>query len=143
MSSQSVISTLCGHTHRVCWASIHPLHEQQFVTCSLDCSLKVWDMEAVRTGQVPPAGGLHYIILTGSPDCRLYASCQGWMTNCSIFRVDSSTKVYDGASHGGFIASAAFSLDSSLFVSIDHGHSGEYSVSANYPSNLAVVWQSA
>ena len=62
MSTQQAIVTLGGHLHRVACVSIGP-DESKFVTGSLDFSLKVWDLKAVFSGNVPAVGGLHYNIL--------------------------------------------------------------------------------
>ena len=60
---RTCLISLGGHLHRVSSVSICPVAGQTFVTSSLDCSLKVWNMAAVASGRVPPRGGLHYTIV--------------------------------------------------------------------------------
>ena len=60
---RTCLISLGGHLHRVSSVSICPAAGQTFVTSSLDCSLKVWNMAAVASGRVPPRGGLHYTIV--------------------------------------------------------------------------------
>lgn len=129
MTNQKEMVSLGGHTHDVCCISIQPVNEDHFVTCSMDFTLKVWDLHAVVSGQVPAKEGGHYVILEGSPDGTHYATCQGWESYCRLFRVKDDQKVGESEMTGNMMECAAFNKTATAFISIDTGHGGQYDVS--------------
>jgi len=129
VGTRSCVVTLGGHVHRVCWASIRPDDPGKMVTSSLDSSLKIWDLAACMTGNVPAVGGLHYIVLRASNDRKYLASNQGWGLSCQLTDVATRKVVVSAAAgHKGFVEIAAFTVDSTKLVSIDTGHRGQYTV---------------
>ena len=128
MATRSCAVTLGGHVHRVCWASIRPDDPRKMVTSSLDSSLKIWDLVACMSGNVPSVGGLHYIVLRASNDRKYVASNQGWGASCQITDVATRKETVATAGHKGFVDKAAFTVDSTRLLSIDTGHRGQYTV---------------
>jgi len=128
VGKRSCVVTLGGHVHRVCWASIRPDDPGKMVTSSLDSSLKIWDLAACIAGNVPTVGGLHYIVLRASGDCKYLASNQGWGNSCQLTDVTTRKVLKSTTTHKGFVDNAAFTADSTRLVSIDTGHTGQYTV---------------
>jgi len=136
VETRSCVVTLGGHVHRVCWASIRPGdHPGKMVTSSLDSSLKIWDLGACMTGNVPALGGLHYIVLRASNDLKYLASNQGWGMSCQLSDVATrKVTVSAAAGHKGFVDKASFTVDSTKLVTIDTGHKGQYTVCHHHVS---------
>ena len=123
--------------HRVCWASMRPDDPGKMVTSSLDSSLKIWDLAACITGNVPAVGGLHYVVLRASSDRKYLASNQGWAVACQLTDVTTRKVIKTVATgHKGFVDNAAFTADSTRLVSIDTGHTGQYTVSQDHVLRL-------
>jgi len=152
MSSLQCLVSLGGHLHRVCWISLHcgSSGGNKMVTSSLDCALKIWDLDAVLAPdqQVPAVGGLHYVVLRATStnmdngeNRYIIATNQGWGRSCQLSAATThsnkqtsawSTTTWEvisqATSHDGFVEMAAFTLDSSMIVTIDTGHGGQYTV---------------
>jgi len=108
------------------------------VTSSLDSSLKIWDLAACMTGNVPAVGGLHYIVLRASNDRKCLASNQGWGMSCQLTDVETRKVVVSAAAgHKGFVDNVSFTVDSTKLVSIDTGHRGQYTVCHRHVSLLS------
>lgn len=126
------ISTLGGHLHRVGWISLNiPVGgvQDRFATASLDCSIKIWDLHSVLSGNVPIVEGLHYLVVRVTPNYKNLITSQGWMTVCHVKDVNTSDTLFNSTKHPGFILDALTTLDSNYLVTVDMGHTGNYDVS--------------
>ena len=153
MSTNQCIVSLGGHLHRVCWISLHcgSSGGDKMVTSSLDCALKIWDLDAVLAPgqQVPAVGGLHYVALratsvdVGDGQHRfIIVTNQGWGRSCQLSAATTASNkqqttawttaswevISQATSHDGFVDMVAFTADSSRIVTIDTGHGGQYTV---------------
>lgn len=124
----NALYTLGGHSHRVSMLSIRPHVEDKIVSSALDRTLKIWDMELLKAGKVPPVGGLHYSICVVSPNRKYLATCQGWSKFCNILEADTMRGVSTSPNHNGFLHKAQFTLDNEKLITLDTGHTGAYEV---------------
>ena len=133
MTTHTSIVRLGGHMSRVIHVALLPSSEEKFATCSLDMAIKVWDTRSVLAGNIPPLGGLHYLMVIGSP-CRKYlATVQGWSKQFSFTDMEvGSSSLGQSCDHGNSMRQAAFTLDSKRFITVDTGHAGSHAVSKTF-----------
>ena len=124
-------------------------------TASLDCSVKIWDLEAILDQQVPPVGGLHYVVLSAGgsdADFRYFASNRGWGVSCQLSRATTTVTagnlspsweaIGTASSHRGFIEVAVFTLEATRLVTVDLGHCGQYTVRTSGQLSPSSLWLS-
>ena len=74
-----------------------------------------------------------------SPCGNYLATSQGWSCNCRMEHAQTRQMIGMTSGHGGCINQAAFTGQGDTFVTLDHGHSGQYDVSVRCRNRWAYV----